>query len=137
MSIRSNLKVDFSKWSKHPAIHQLTQQISNYEKKVSTLVKDFDLKSKEARERSRKQLDKVLVQLKETRSKVEKKVTDLVNMEGEKLNKRVNELVTYMNQIARKESQSMANSAGRAKNTGRTKKAARKTTTRARKTRAK
>ena len=118
MSIRSNLKVDFRKWAKHPAINQLTQQVNTYEKRVSALVKDFDLKGREARERSRKQLDKVLVQLKQTRSKVEKKVTQLIQAEGKRLNKRVNELVSYVAQMSRQEANERAASTGRAKKTG-------------------
>jgi hypothetical protein len=124
MSLRSNLKVDFSKWASHPSINQLTKQITTYEKRVSTLVKDFDLKGREARERSRKKLDKVLGHLKQTRSKVEKKVTHLVTLEGKKLNKKVNELLDYVNQMSRQEDRKMAASSGRAKKTSRnTKKA--------------
>ena len=134
MSLRSNLKVDFSKWAKHPAISQLTEQLNTYEKRVSTLVKNFDLKGREARQRSREQLDKVVGQLKETRGKVEKKVTQLVSLEGKKLNKRVNELVNYLNAMAKKEGLENANVRGRAKKSTRT---ARKTTKSARKPRAK
>ena len=132
MSIRPNFKVDFSKWAKHPAINQLTQQVTTYEKRVAGLVKDFDLKSREARERSRKQLDKVLVQLKQTRAKVEKRVTQLVQLESKKLNKRVNELVAYVSKISRQEVKVRAAAAGRAKKTTTSRKT---TTTRSRKTR--
>lgn len=132
MSLRSNIKVDFSKWSKHPAINQLTEQLNTYEKRVSTLVKNFDLKSRDARERSRQQLDKVLGQLKQTRAKVETKVTRLVNQEGKKLNKKVNDLMIYLNAVARKEKQAV-NMGGRAK---RTTKPARKGASRARKSKA-
>jgi hypothetical protein len=134
MSLRSNLKVDFSKWASHPSINQLTKQITTYEKRVSTLVKDFDLKGREARERSRKKLDKVLGHLKQTRSKVEKKVTHLVTLEGKKLNKKVNELLNYVNQISRQEDRKMAASAGRAKKNAKT---TRKTTSRSSKARTK
>lgn len=120
MSIRSNLKVDFSKWAKHPAINQLTQQVNAYEKRVSTLVKDFDLKGREARERSRKQLNKVLVQLKQTRAKVEKRVTQLIQTEGKRLNKRVTELMNNVAKMSRQEANERAATPGRAKKSGRT-----------------
>jgi len=117
MSVRSSLKVDFSKWAKHPAISQLTQQISSYEKRISHLVKDFDLKGREARERSRKQLNEVLGQLKRTRSKVEKKVTDLVQVEAKRLNKRVSDLMAYISKISKQEANQKVASVGRAKRT--------------------
>jgi len=124
MSLRSNLKVDFDKWAKHPAVHQLTQHLGTYEKRLSTLVKDFDLKGRSARERSRKKLDKLVVQLRQTRGKVEKRINTLVNAESKKLNKRVNELVSYLTQVARQEDRKMAASGGRAKkNTGSRRKA--------------
>ncbi len=134
MSLRSNLKVDFTKWAKHPAINQLTQQLSTYEKKVATLVKGFDLKGREARERSHQQLNKVVGQLKQTRTKVEKKITHLVNLEGKRLNKQVNKLVTYLTQVARQEDHKKATTIGRAKKTTRT---PHKTAPKGRKTRAK
>ena len=114
MSLRSNLKVDFIKWANHPSINSLTRQITTYEKRVSSLVKGFDVKGREARKRSRKQLDKVLVQLKQTRANVEKKITQLVSLEGKKINKRVNELVGYLKVVSRKEARTEA-TAGRAK----------------------
>lgn len=126
MSLRSNIKVDFSKWANHPSINQLTRQITTYEKRVSSLVKGFDLKGREARKRSRKQLDKVLVQLKQTRANVEKKVTQLVNVEGKKLNKRVNELVSYLKVVSRKEARTSA-TVGRAKTVTRAKRPASRT----------
>jgi peptidoglycan hydrolase CwlO-like protein len=117
MSIRSNLKVDFSKWAKHPAISQLTQQVSTYEKRISDLVKDFDLKGREARERSRKQLNQVLGQLKHTRAKLEKKVTQLVQVEALRLNKRVTHLMAYVSKVSKQEANQKAASVGRAKRT--------------------
>lgn len=119
MSIRSNLKIDVSKWSNKPSIKQLTQQLTSYEQRLSALVKDFDLKGRDARIRSRQKLDQVLTQLKETRSKVEETVTSLVNAEGKKLNKKVNNLVSYLNGLARKEAMVANVSAGRAKKVGR------------------
>lgn len=135
MSLRSNLKVDFNKWAKHPAVHQLTQQLGTYEKKLSVLVKDFDLKGREARERSRKKLDRLVVQLKYTRGKVEKRINTLVNLESKKLNKRVNELVSYLTQVARQEDRKMEASKGRAKKNAenRRKASSRKRSTRTRK----
>ncbi|MSP18921.1 MAG: hypothetical protein EXR74_05060 [Bdellovibrionales bacterium] len=123
MSLRSNLKVDFSKWANHPSINSLTRQITTYEKRVSSLVKGFDIKGREARKRSRKQLDKVLVQLKQTRANVEKRVSQLVSLEGKKLNKRVNELVSYLKVVSRKEARTGA-TVGRAKTITRVKKSA-------------
>jgi len=132
MSLRSNLKVDFNKWAKHPAIDQLSQQLSTYEKKVTNLVKEFDLKGRQAKERSRKKLDKLVVQLKATRGKVEKRINHLVSAESKKLNRRVNDLVSYLTQVSRQEDREMAASAGRAKKNSKTR---RKTTSAKRKTR--
>ena len=103
MSFRSQLKLDFNKLANNPKLTHFTQQLNGYENRVASFVKDFDIKSREARERSRHQLDKFLRQIKRTRSEVEKKVATLVNQEGKKLNKRINELFSYLKTLAQKE----------------------------------
>ena len=64
-----------------------------YEQKVQDVVKDFDLRGKEARKKGEKQLDKWMSQLKTSRTTLEKKISTLVNTEGAKLSKAFNELV--------------------------------------------
>lgn len=74
-----------------------------YEKKVKSLVKEIDLKSRDAREKSKDQLDKFTEKLKNRKSDLEKRVVGLVNVEAEKLNKGLTELVSYLKTLSHEE----------------------------------
>ncbi len=84
-------------------LHGISKQWTSYEKRVKSLVKDLDLKSRDARDKSRKQLDVFANQLQKTKVDVEKKVVSLVNYEAGRLNQGFNELVTYLKSLSTNE----------------------------------
>jgi hypothetical protein len=91
--MESKLKIDLKRLADSALANNLSKHLNEYEAKVKEMVRDFDLKSREARDKSRERLDRFLAQLKQTRGDLEKKVTDIAHVEGERLNKRVSELV--------------------------------------------
>jgi methyl-accepting chemotaxis protein len=86
----------------------LSQHLNEYEKRLKSVVKDLDLKSRDARDKSRKQLDTFTKQLKKTRTDLEKRVKSLVNQEAKRLNEGFNELVTYLKSLSVNEQQAAA-----------------------------
>lgn len=107
--------IDFKNFIKSDRFNQLTKGISDgishglsgylggYEKKMRSLVKDLDLKSRDARSKSREQLDRFANQIKTTRGELEKRVVTIVNHEADRLNKGFNELVTYLKALSQQE----------------------------------
>ncbi len=93
-------KFDFKKIASTPWVANLTKQFNSYESRVKKLVKELDLKGKEARTVGRDQLVRFTDQLQKTRTQVEKKVTVLINEEGKKINDRVTELFKYLKTMA-------------------------------------
>ncbi len=81
----------------------ISGQLGTYEKRVKALVKDLDLKSRDARSKSREQLDRFTTQIKSTRNQLEKRVVTLVNYEADRLNKGLNELVGYLKTLSKQE----------------------------------
>ena len=67
-------------------VSQLTRQLNTYEKKLRGAVKDFEFKSREARDKSRTRLDQVTGQLRDARNELEKKVAQLNRGAGDLLN---------------------------------------------------
>lgn len=84
-------------------VQGVSKQVNTYEKKVKGLVKDLDLKTRDAREKSQKQLDRFTVQIKKTRGQLEARVVEVVNQEAARLNKGFVELVTYLKSLANNE----------------------------------
>ena len=84
-------------------VQGVSKQVNTYEKKVRGLVKDLDLRTRDAREKSQKQLDKFAVQVKKTRSQLETRLVEVVNQEAVRLNKGFSELVTYLKSLANNE----------------------------------
>ena len=101
--MQNKLKSDLKRLAGSPLVGGLSKQFNVYEDKVKKIVHDFDLKSREARKTSRKQIEKFTVQLKKTRSGVEKKVSALLNEEGKRLNKAVLEMFNYLKSMAKNE----------------------------------
>jgi hypothetical protein len=95
--------VDIKGLLKSQWVSGLSKHLNAYEKKVKELVHELDLKSRDARDKSRKQLDQFTLQLKKTRTEVEKKVLTIVNQESHRLNKGLSELVTYLKSVAKSE----------------------------------
>ena len=81
----------------------LSKQLTDYEKKVKTVVHELDLKSRDARVKSRKQLDQFASQVRKTKVELEKTVVALVNKEAQKLTKGFNELVGYLKVLSQRE----------------------------------
>lgn len=98
-----NLMVDLKGILQSEFVSGISKQLNVYEKKVKELVKDLNLRSVEAREKSRQQLDLFAEQIKKTRDEVEKKVVTVVNLETQRLNKGVTDLVSYLKTVAKHE----------------------------------
>ena len=89
----NKLTKDLRKLANSQVFVPLTKQLNAYEKKARGLVKEFDLRSREARDKSKARLDDFLVQLKKTRTEVESKVRSLFEEESKRINTRVNDLL--------------------------------------------
>lgn len=98
--MQTKLKLDLKRLANSALATNLSRHLKDYEAKVKKVVHGFDLKSRDARAKSKKQLDQFAVQLKKTRGQIEKKVVTLAQEEGERLNKRVVELVNYLKSVA-------------------------------------
>src|SRR5580765_6397819 len=94
------LRSELKRLANSELVSGISKQLNVYEKKVKDLVNNFDTKSREARGKSREQLDKFATQLKRTRTDVEKRVRDLLTQEGQRLNKGMGELVNYLKSMA-------------------------------------
>lgn len=117
--------IDFRNFIKSERLNQLTKGISEglghglsdylgtYEKKVRKIVKELDLKSRDARKKSGEQLDRFTNQLKSTRGEFEKRVVTLVNHEAERLNKGFNDLVSYLKTLSKQEAALKAKGKGK------------------------
>lgn len=101
--LQTRLKTDLKRLTNSPVVGNLSKQFSAYEEKVRRFVRDFDLKSREARDTGRRRLDEFTTQLRHRRGEVEKKMTRLLNEEGKRLNQRVGELVNYLKSLAKNE----------------------------------
>ena len=97
---KRKLKLDLKRLANSALANNLTKHLNEYESKVKEMVHGFDLKSRHAREKSRKRLDEFAKQLKRTRGDLEKRVSALVSQEGIRLNKRVGELFNYLKSVA-------------------------------------
>ena len=95
-----NLRVDLKKLSKLPVLNHFSDQLTGYESRLKGIVKDLDLRSKGAREKSRRKLDKFAGQIRKTRSEVEKQVIKIVNREGKKLNNGLTHILEYLRSVA-------------------------------------
>lgn len=99
----ARFKLDLKQIANSALVHNLSDQINQYEKRVRALVKDFDHRSRTARERSRVQLDRFATQLKRTRTDLEKRVATLINSESRRLNQGVHDIVGYLKHVANHE----------------------------------
>jgi DNA anti-recombination protein RmuC len=103
--LEKRLKEELNKLSQSQLGQVFREQLKNYEVKVKDVVKDLNSKSKEAREKGRKQLEKLTVQLNTSRTGLEKKVLQLVNQETKKLNKSCQELFNYIEKLTEEKSE--------------------------------
>lgn len=93
------LTEDLKKLANSQVVVPLTKQLNAYEKKARGLMKEFDLRSKDAREKGKARFDELLVQLKKTRTDVETKVRALIEEESKRLNGRVQELFETLRSV--------------------------------------
>lgn len=103
MQVQSRIRSDLKRWASSDFVRGLSRQFSDYEVRVKEVVRDFDLRSRDAREKSRDQIEKFAKQLKKTRAKVEGQVNTLLSTEGHKLNGRVRQVFNYLKTIAQNE----------------------------------
>ena len=113
----SMLKLDLKAIANSELVGNLSKHLTAYEKKVKELVNDFDLKSRDARAKGQRQLDKLAGQFKKTRTELEKRVTGLLHIEGQRLNQGVSELFNYLKNIAKNEKLDMKPSSSKKKTT--------------------
>ncbi|MEZ4752656.1 MAG: hypothetical protein R3B54_19075 [Bdellovibrionota bacterium] len=103
-----NLKVEIQKEIQKVAnskfLKEFSKQLNGYEKKVRDVVRDFNLRSQEARSKSKKQMDQFTKRLNKTRKDVEKTLKSLINEESRLLNKSFNELVSHLKELSEQES---------------------------------
>jgi len=97
------LKADLKKIANSTVVSNLSKQFNQYEHRVKKFVNEFDLRSREARDRSRQQIDQFTTQLQKTRKQVEKRVTQVIEKEGKRLNGRATELFNYLKSVAKSE----------------------------------
>ncbi len=102
--VTHKLTEDLKKLANSQVVVPLTKQLNVYEKKARGLVKEFDLRTQDAREKGKARFDELLVQLKKTRSEVETKVRALVEEESKRLNGRITELFETLRAVAQTES---------------------------------
>ena len=108
-------KLDLKKLANSELVGSLTKHLTQYEGKLKKLLNEFDLKSREARSKGQKQIDKVSQQFRQTRGDLEKRVTNLLHQEGKRLNEGVNDLVNYLKSVAKSEKLVMKASATKRK----------------------
>ena len=78
-----------------------TKQLNGYEKRVKSLVGDLEVRKEEARNIGKAKLERLVDQIRTTRTQVEKTVTHLVEDEKKKLNGRLEELLGFLNKTDR------------------------------------
>lgn len=96
----SKFKVDLKQWMNGSQVENLSRHLTDYEKRVKALVKDLNLKSRDARDKSKVQLDRFTSQVRKTRAEVEKNVKGVLQQEGKVLNQKLNDLVGYLKSLA-------------------------------------
>jgi hypothetical protein len=119
----NKLTGDLRKLANSQVVVPLTQQLGVYEKRAKDLVKELDLRSRDARDKSKARLDEFLVQLKKTRTEVESKVRALFEEESKRLNARVNDLLETLRAVAQSDSSPKTAAAPKASATTKRKKA--------------
>jgi len=102
---KMNLAAELKRLSNAQAIKQFSKQMMDYEKRVRTLMKDFNLRGQEARKNGKVQIDEFVRQLKKNRVRVEKKVLTVINQEAKNVNKRCQKLLNNLKNLAEKEQQ--------------------------------
>jgi hypothetical protein len=76
-----------------------TKQLNGYEKRVKNIVIDLE---KEAKTLGKERLEKFVTHLRETRTNMEKTVTNLVQDERKRLNSRLDDLLGFLNKTEKK-----------------------------------
>ncbi len=93
--VSEKVKSELKRFLSVEQIENLSKQFGAYEKLAREVVKQFDVKGREAKARGQAKLDKFASQVKTTRTQVEKQLQSLVREERQSLNKGLNDLFTY------------------------------------------
>lgn len=81
----------------------ITRQLSGYENTLSSMVKDFETRGRDARDKSWKRIQALGKDLNRRRGSLENTVGKLLNEEAKRLNRRVSDLLTYLKSVANSE----------------------------------
>jgi hypothetical protein len=101
--MQGKLKEELRRLASSQLVGKISRQLNEYERSLKKLAKEFEVKSRDARKKSRTHLDGFASQLKRTRGDVEKKVVTLLNHEGKRLNEGVGQVFNYLKTMAKNE----------------------------------
>jgi len=99
----ARFKLDLKQLANSALVHNLSEHLTQYEKQVKKLVHEFDLRSRDAREKSRVKLDRFANQIKRTRADLEKRVTGLLHLEGKRINEGLTNVLEYLKNVTQTE----------------------------------
>lgn len=103
--LEQKLKAEIKKLSNSQVGQVLSEQLKTYEKKLKTLVDDLNVRGRDARDKSKKQLETLADQLKHSRSDLERKILTTLNKEAKRLNKNFQDLFTYIEKLTEEKSE--------------------------------
>lgn len=98
--VAPKLRSDLKKLAQIKSIDQLKKQLVGYEKRVLEIVRDVDLKGREARRKGEQKINQFAEQLRRQSTGIEKQVRVLVAKERERLNEGIFELVTQLRKLS-------------------------------------
>lgn len=101
---KNDVKAELKKLANSQLARNLSQHIRNYEKRLSKLVRELDLKTHDVREQGMVRLKKLNAELKKTRTDLEKRVRSILNEEGKHLTQRLTNVVEKLSNLAKTES---------------------------------
>lgn len=101
---KKDVKAELKKLADSQLARNLSGHIRNYEKRLSKLVRELDLKTHDVREKGTARLKKLNSELKKTRTDLEKRVRSILNEEGKHLTQKLTNVVEKLSALAKTES---------------------------------
>lgn len=101
MKLKKEILTKLSSMIGEKKFNQLSKQISNYEQKLKKVLKDVDLKSRNAQKKGKESLTHLKKQIQTTGTLVEKKIKHIIDDELSQLDKKVHSVVGKIKKIAR------------------------------------
>jgi uncharacterized membrane protein YgcG len=127
--VTNRIQEELKKLLHSDQIQALSQQLQTYEKKVREAVKEFDLRSRDARQKGQEKLGVFTSDLKKTRTRLESQFRIFLDKEKVNLNKGLQDLMAYLKTLSQTEithqkrtSKKSTSSVSKAKSAGRAKK---------------